>query len=221
VAVHTHGDLSSRGIIAVAVFVEGHVEPARLNTPVVNHNHYHYPRARRDYPHWDYYYGGYYTLGTNITNTTDSISFNSANVYNGSDSLRSVQSVNTCSVQPAAASMDANYFSGGNESSSATGHAKSLETLVAIGAGQHVDQKINYVQGLIKPLFTESVRVRYMWWDDLVAKLRENNVAEPHASGFPGDKGKKNIDLGGTPRIGGYQKDSFPRSQQAPVYSRV
>ena len=27
VAVHTHGDLSSRGIIAAAVFTEGHVEP--------------------------------------------------------------------------------------------------------------------------------------------------------------------------------------------------
>src|SRR5208283_463285 len=31
VAGHTHGNLSSRGIIAAAVFTEGHVEPQRLN----------------------------------------------------------------------------------------------------------------------------------------------------------------------------------------------
>ena len=30
VAVHTHGDMSSRGIIAAAVFTEGHVEPVSI-----------------------------------------------------------------------------------------------------------------------------------------------------------------------------------------------
>ena len=52
VATHTHGDMSSRGIIAAAVFVEGHVEPQRINLQPVqqNHHHYHYDK----YPYYPY-----------------------------------------------------------------------------------------------------------------------------------------------------------------------
>src|SRR5690606_36952116 len=74
VAIHTHGDLSHRGIIAAAVFVEGHVEPVRINyTPVIDHHHHHYyQRAKSS----DYYYqtwiggttGG--TLGGTLGGTT-------------------------------------------------------------------------------------------------------------------------------------------------------
>jgi hypothetical protein len=90
---------------------------------------------------------------------------------------------------------------------------------VAIGAGQHVDQKITYVQGLNKPIFTETVRVRYLWWDDLVSKLKQNNVPAPHPSGFPGDKNQTMINLGSTPRIG--EHTSTTKKVSEPVYLRV
>jgi hypothetical protein len=226
VAVHTHGDLSARGIIAVAVFTEGHVEPIRYNYPrpiVITQPVYPYPYNQ------DYWYtlNDYTITCGGIVNNNQT--FSSSNVLRGIQSSNNSISLQNCgsnmmsnSVAPAAVAADngASYFSGEEKTSSATGHAKGLETLVSVGAGQHVDQKINYVQGLIKPIFSETVRVRYLWWDSLVEKLQANNVPAPHASGFPGDKNKKNIDLGGTPRIGSYHQPAFPRAQ-APVYARV
>lgn len=211
VAVHTHGNLSSRGIIAAAVYVEGHVEPVRLNSYpyVIDNGITQSPRRLNEY--WTsnntdslrsknlehYKGGGKNTFGDNILTggtlySSDSISFNS------------------CS--PAGATMD--YIS-----ESQTSNSIDLQSLVSVGAGQYVDQKITYVQGLIKPVFTETIRVRYLWWDDLVSKLREYNVPAPHASGFPGDK-LKGVNLGTTPRIGNYKQSAFPRSE-APVYDRI
>lgn len=200
VAVHTHGDLSARGIIAVAVFVEGHVEPVRLGPQpiIINNPPYYQPSQRREY-YWE---------STPVwgSHTSDSISYSSGSGMS-TNCLRSVQS--TCSLNNNTLGAEQPY------------PASDLENLVSVGAGQHVEQKINYVQGLIKPILTETVRVRYLWWDDLVAKLRENNVPAPHASGFPGDKNQKNIDLGGVPKIGGYQQKAFPRERFVPTYSRV
>lgn len=192
VAVHTHGDLSSRGIIAAAVYTEGHVEPTRIN------NNYYYGNVRRKsivdytaYPSWGG--TGDFTLGGGI-------------------------SFNSCDATPAAAGGTYSCTNIGEASnfSDARGEndMKGLESLVSVGAGQHVDQKITYVQGLIKPTFTETVRVKYLWWDDLVAKLHQNNVPMPHASGFPADGDRKNINLGSTPRIGSFGK-AFPREKQA------
>ena len=92
----------------------------------------------------------------------------------------------------------------------------SLESLVSVGAGEHVDQKLTYVTGLIKPVFTETVRVKYLWWDDLQEKLRTQTKAQPQPSGFPGDHDRKNIDLKCTPRIG-ENRGSFRRVDQQPV----
>ena len=205
VAVHTHGDMSSRGIIAAAVYVEGHVEPIRVE------HHHHYPVRRRSYYDWDYY-----TLG--------GISFNSADATKGGTLGGSTTTSNSFSLSDAgsnsvdAVPASANYFNDADSRGIDTVKSKRLESLVSVGAGQHVDQKITYVQGLIKPTFTETVRVRYLWWDDLVAKLKENNIPEAHASGFPGDK-EKLMSIGGTPRIGSFQR-SFPRDEQ-PSYLRV
>ena len=197
VAVHTHGDLSSRGIIAAAVYTEGHVEPIRYTpAPIVINNHY--PVRRRSI--YDYYYGGGATYTSNtIGGTAKGFS---------SDSI----SVQDCSFNAS----NQNYISDSLTESNARGETKSLESLVSVGAGQHVDQKFSYVPGLIKPLFTETVRVKYLWWDDLVAKLRENNVPAPHASGFPGDKKQYVMSLGATPRIGNFEK-AFPREQSSPA----
>jgi hypothetical protein len=211
VAVHTHGDISCRGIIAAAVYVEGHVEPVRISTPRVEEHHHYYR-----YPYWSiyspYWIGGIvdchntdYTLGGNIilnggdvsngSSITFSTNSNSSGINNVSDTTLSINSVQTNS-------------------------SNSLESLASVGAGQHVDQKISYVTGLIKPVFTETVRIRYLWWDDLVAKLKEFNVPAPHASGFPGDKKQKMIDLKSTPRVGGFQR-SESRSIEQPSYQRI
>lgn len=173
VAVHTHGDLSSRGIIAAAVFTEGHVETIKINPPIEHHHHHH--------DHWPDYIQPIWTC-TNGTNTA------------GGDT--------------------SDYFYMSEVSDGAA--SASLESLVSVGAGEHVDQKITYVSGLIKPVFTETVRVKYLWWDDLQEKLRTQTKARPQPSGFPGDHGRKNIDLGGTPRIG-EKKGSFRRLDQQPV----
>lgn len=231
VAVHTHGDLSSRGIIAAAVYVEGHVEPIRLNPPVTikeehHHHHHHdhypyyptYPVWPNNQPIWLYNNtittGG--TLGGGGRGMSSGVSYSASNnampAAAGGDFIGGVFN---CSADLGSATLD--FSECGEGAASAD-----LSSLASVGAGQHVDQKITYVAGLIKPVFTETVRIRYMWWDELVTKLRQNNVPAPHPSGFPADR-KKNINLGNTPRIGDFQKAAFPREQQpsAPVYLRV
>ena len=184
VAVHTHGDLSSRGIIAAAVFTEGHVEPIRINYPIVNdhHHHHHYYERTKSAP---YYHGPTWIGGTTYT-------LGNAGSFGGTLSSTTISCNNA-----APAATDCFNLSEVGEADS-----RGLDSLVSVGAGQHVDQKISYVTGLTKPVFTETVRVRYLWWDELQDKLRSQNRPQPHASGFPGDHNRKNIDLKCTPRIG-------------------
>ena len=90
--------------------------------------------------------------------------------------------------------------------------SRSLESLVSVGAGEHVNQKITYVTGLVKPMFTETIRVKYVWYDDLVKLLQKQDEVKPHASGFPGDQKQTNIDLGKTPRVGN-KHSTFRRAE--------
>ena len=220
VAVHTHGDLSSRGIIAAAVYTEGHVEPIKVNPwpIVIDHHHHHYGRRRSD----PYYYT--HTIGGDMLGGTI---YTQGIINNNSGNLGSQAAAQNASFNATAGD---NYFSLCSDDGGAAapgpasaGVTRSLESLASVGAGQYTDQKITYVTGLIKPVLSETVRVRYMWWDELVAKLRENHVPAPHASGFPADKKKLNINLGSTPRIGSYQQPAFPReqAQSQPTYLRV
>jgi len=191
VAVHTHGNLSSRGIIAAAVYTEGHVAQTITRDRVDHHHHYHtFPNV---------WLGGGPTYGSGQITCSNIVANNSA--YNVS-------------------SMDTLSFNESSLQSSCDATPKNLESLVSVGAGEHVDQKISYVAGLIKPVFSETVRVRYLWWDDLVTKLRETNVPAPHASGFPGDKNHYMMSLGCTPRVGSSAK-AFPRQVATQEYSRI
>lgn len=204
VAVHTHGNLSSRGIIAAAVFTEGQTYTWTL--PVItneqHHHHHHYDWSKHLKPSYEPF-----TIWCN-TNTTNTA---------GSNILRSHQSFTPISGSMSAGACDSTYTV--NSCATETDTSGSLEELVAIGAGEHVDQKITYVSGLTKPVFSETVRVRYLWWDDLVEKLRTATQAQPHASGFPGDAEKKNIDLKCTPRIK-HKKATFRRAELQPVFDR-
>ena len=221
VAVHTHGDLSSRGIIAAAVFTEGHVEPIKLTPPPVEHHHHHYPPYVPPVNPWPYVkpyepiwiYNTSDNTGGSMTRGLHSKS--SSVIPNGGGTLGGTFSSNTissCGGMGASDSVSDCFFMSDVSDGDAVPAAAGLEKLVSVGAGEHVDQKITYVTGLIKPVFSETVRVKYLWWDDLVAKLRTETAAQPQPSGFPGDN-RKNIDLKGTPRIGN-KKGSFRRTEQ-------
>src|SRR5260221_4264353 len=129
--------------MAAAVFTEGHVEPIKIPPPV-EHHHHHYRERRSIMP---YYQGGGTIIGGGITYTAG----NTGSIGGGTFSSNTVSLNN---AQPTAAS--ANYFC--DEISDGAASA-SFDTLVSVGAGEHVDQKISYVTGLIKPTFTETVRV--------------------------------------------------------------
>jgi hypothetical protein len=229
VAVHTHGNLSSRGIIAAAVFTEGHVEPVRLNypqyiytTPVI------VPTVTPVYPYGVYpTWGGGGTYGSSgISGSTGTIGGVYSNSVINNSNASGVGGVSYNSCEPntfgdtlGSATMDCMELESDANAAPSGRRSKSLQSLAAVGAGQHVDQKITYVSGLIKPIFGETVRVRYLWWDDLVATLRSHNVPAPHASGFPGDVKQNIMSIGNTPRIGDFKKPAFPRERPAPVYS--
>jgi hypothetical protein len=183
VATHTHGDLSSQGIIAAAIFVEGqtyqltYTYPITITLPYYNTHDWTY----NPYPLY------YNTVSGDIGG-----SYSSSSILNIPQSANNSLQFNNC-----------NYVA-------------PLQSDAAIGAGQYTEQSISHVAGLIKPTFAETVRVRYMWFDEMVAKLRQNNVPSPQPSGFPGDK-EQGINLGTTPRLG-HLKTATP----APVvYSRV
>lgn len=245
VAIHTHGDLSSRGIIAAAVFTEGHVEPIKASPPIViqqqhHHHHDHYPYYPY-YQNWPYnpdysiIYGGNFSFngGGGTYGSSGGGTYTSSNAIPRSrgldnskgSSLGNVStnnSFNAAGFNGAGATADCLFF---NETAPAaaseigeTNTSASLEKLVSVGAGQQTEQKITYVAGLIKPLFTETVRVKYLWWDDLVTKLRTETSFQAQPSGFPGDAKQKNIDLKGTPRIGSKQR--VRRVEQEPVFDR-
>lgn len=227
VALHTHGDLSNRGIIAAAVYTEGHVEPIKITPPVrvEEHHHHHYPPyvpytpPSNPWPYvnpspiWVYNTsdntaGGMrrsksFTTHTAIPTSSAGGTFSSNSVsYQGT--LGAVDGISDCF-----------YSADISDASCSAG----LEELVSVGAGEHVDQKITYVTGLIKPTFTETVRVKYLWWDDLQEKLREHSKAQAQPSGFPGDSRQKNIDLKGTPRVG-QKHGSFRRAEPQYVFDR-
>lgn len=223
VALHVHGDMSSRGIIAAAVFTEGHVEPIKYNP----------------YP---YYIGGSIVGSAgSLTQPTWTV-FNNSTSINGcfggdNTTLQSQNSTYSCSLGDAgqnSATYETLCCDQIGEAAPAASDAriggsrrrekKSLEKLVAVGAGSYTEQKISYVSGLIKPVYSEAVRVKYMWWDDLVAALRECNHPTSQPDGFPGDHGKHNhINLGRTPRMsthGNFSRGSFRRAYE-PVYERI
>lgn len=217
VALHTHGDMSCRGIIAAAVFVEGHVEPVRIcSTPVIveQHHHHHYKR-RTEYvplivpntnPYIPYYSTDVIYTGNAGGNVGGTLGGTLSSTYNISDSTFGADCGDSIS------------FNASMSDGPVAASAESLKSLVSVGAGEHVNQKITYVTGLTKPIFSETIRVKYVWWDELVAKLRTETKAQVQPSGFPGDK-QKNIDLGKTPRIGSVKR-IVAEQPQAQVFER-
>lgn len=171
VAVNTHGDLSSRGIIAAAVYVEGY-QPIRINNDYDIYKCSASSSTRGGVFGSNYSSGGWGgTLGGCTLGGTS---------FNSSDSLDDV--VASSSLE----SFDANANI-------------SLQKLAAVGAGQHVEQNIATVAGLTRPVLSTVSKVRYLWWDDLVNELRTAGIQPSVGSGFPGDE-RRIMSLGSTPR---------------------
>jgi hypothetical protein len=196
VSTHTHGDTSSMGIIAVAVFREGYKEPARF---VDIHHHQH--------NYWwtnPYYYLDNYWLGSNLPTYNSGVTFNSTGGGTYGASSTSLNSDFSCSVNNV----------GGAVMDSMDVSLEASDAAPGVGAGDYVEQNITYTTGLKEPYFAETLRVKYLWWDDLVAQLKGRNIVAPHASGFPGDE-SKGVKLGSTPRL----KTAAPKKLDV-IYAR-
>ena len=84
------------------------------------------------------------------------------------------------------------------------------------GVGEYVEQHLVNVAGLRQPVLASRggvVRLRYMWWDDLVVQLRASGVQPPRnvgSPGFPGDSLVDGINLSGVPRQGAQYQPPAP-----------
>lgn len=173
VAVNTHGDLSSRGVIAAAVFYES-FQPASLVMQGI--------RLGGIYPTGGY--GGYSSSG-GWGGTFGSADFSKQSLSSGTASQGILRSCNAITN-----SIDL----------SDSLQSASLESLAAVGAGQHVDQNITKITGFTMPALAAAVKIRYEWWDDLVTACKQVQIPAT-GSGFPGDE-RRIMNLGTTPRQG-------------------
>jgi len=93
---------------------------------------------------------------------------------------------------------------------------KPLSSLPGVGAGDWTEQNIVNAVGLVKPFLTETIQVKYLWWDDLVAKLLTQSSPQRQVDGFPGDQLKAGINLKNTPRL----KTNIKPAAQQQVFAR-
>lgn len=195
VAIHTNGDLSHRGIIAAAVYAEGHVEPLVVNPFTITTIVHEYPYWVQPYYYpYNYYYDPYYD-GARV-------------IWNGNYGLGGSSAGGTCSTSSNSICGDISGTYGDvsgtyacNSLSANTETVQDQQSLPSVGAGQFTEQKIDHTAGLIKPILNEILQVRYLWWHELENKLINQTQEEAHPSGFPADT-KKRIKLGNTPRVG-------------------
>jgi hypothetical protein len=174
VAANTHGDLSAKGYISAAVFVDSYTPPVIFNTCV------------QGWPRYDD--GG---SGSILRGASMGGSYGSSSAAGG---FASVFASNSVSSEFCESKSDAGP---------------------AVGAGEHVEQHIGTTSGLVAPVMHEIVRVRYLWWDDVKAKLSAGGYDQNgHPTGFPGDVPMAN--LGRTPRI----KTSGHKVRRAPSFER-
>lgn len=183
VALHAHGDVSHKGIISVAVFTDS-------DRPVMH----------RTYDSW--YSRHERTLGgppggarrAMGTMESKSASFNSMSLDRGRE-----VSDDIAGAVPAAAPAGVDMSKGVLETFGL--REKSMKKEAAVGAGEFTSQKSRTVKGFDKPVLNSIIRVRYMWWDDLQAKLKDIRYEDPHPTGFPAEKIKTFADLSGVPKI--------------------
>lgn len=184
VAVNTHGDLSSRSIIAAAVFTESYVAP----------NYWH-NNGISIYP--TKYFGGYDHSGG----------------WGGSNSIRVRDAGDPTygtNINSNVSNSVSNNSSMSRRDSKSLNDTIELQSLAAVGAGQTIQQSIQQTTGLINPALSEVVRLRYQWWNELQDELKYGSGQT--GSGFPGEE-RKMMSIGSTPRFGDWSEPVFPVQQ--------
>jgi hypothetical protein len=183
VAENTHGNMSGKGIIACAIFIEGH-NPHNINPwgGVLIGGVYTYGAQT---------YGGIGNFGAVIRNSSYNISSNSAS----GGILRSK------SIMPKVLQSRISTADSYDTASASVNIAECSENL-AVGAGEYVAQEIVKVAGLTKPVLNTTVSVKYESWNSLRSKVRalQKQVVNGSNPAFPGDVPMKMIDLKSTPR---------------------
>jgi hypothetical protein len=208
VALNTHGDLSSKGVIAVAVFEEGYVPPYfTINNTRTSSG------SSKDYD-TDWY------SNTNDTLSRRSFKSSSENktlglekekqayFQGGGDQTLTKQSSRrsriggTLSSSSMPSDIDDAIPCCAEYEPDGVDYSRSIEinSTAAVGVGEYVDQHITKVPGLTEPVLATTLKLKYEWWTSLRSKLRKlGNISEPtDESGFPGDK---KLNLGNTPRL--------------------
>lgn len=190
VALHAHGDVSHKGIISAAVFTERYQKP--IPVPVRKAVMYSQggPAAMSG--------GGMLRSssaaptkgGQHVNHTSDTGRMKSSGPISASNS-----------VPAAAADSNSASFDFMNVDRERSMNEESFRKEASVGAGEYTAQKTHTVKGLDSPVLHSIVRVRYMWWDDMQARLREEHPADPHPTGFPAEKIKTFADLSGVPRV--------------------
>lgn len=196
VAAHVSNDLSHKSIIAFAVFME-------QEAPKPSYYHYsssniffndNLPRRKSKIVEQGY----------SANSTSDSLGSNTLGATSYDDDYKSVDCEATvpcaagatkiAEINDVRLDLDRERIGGEDEE-------RSLRKSASVGAGEYTEQKTHTVKGLDKPTLNSVIRMRYMWWDELEAKLHNTKNVEKFASGFPGEKEKTFADLSSVPRV--------------------
>ena len=176
VALHTTGNLSHKGIIAAAIFTEG--------------DRSYYVDSTVLYSEKDSYWQGglkrEFTLGDGPKAAGRRRTIVEQNATNNI----SEQPI-ACAAGPASA-----------DAKSSAPLDDLLKREASVGAGEWVSQKTKTVSGLRKPILNSVVRMKYMWFDDLVAEMNKiPRFQDKHPTGFPGAKIASFADLSAVPKV--------------------
>jgi len=199
VALNTTGDVSHKGIIAFAVFMEETAPSSHWSS--YNNT---YSTKRRS---MDYFGGSDVIKGAAISGGLATNSIVEQSAYRNSDDKAIVggrlnSDGTTCDVPVACAAESYDLYSERIvEINDGDERTKSLSKSAAIGAGEYTEQKTQTVSGLTKPVINSIMRMRYMWWNELETLLKNHKHVEKFASGFPGAKTQTYVDLSNVPRV--------------------
>ena len=80
-----------------------------------------------------------------------------------------------------------------------------------VAAGEYVEQKLSFNTPLIKPVLEETLRVRYIWWNELKEEIAQENKKQLHPTGFSGTN-TKHIDLSRVPKLHNQHVTQLPSS---------
>lgn len=203
VSVHTHGNTKNVGIISVAVFYDefedAFKKPQQYGYMPTNH---FYGNNKRSY---------FGSGGTAINDSQQYIDIN--NVYDtclpcsaSSSAAGSLNVLNNTST--AEASKTSNYLNIDMERT--TDNTITVKS-AAVGAGNFVQQNVNFRPGLKSPKLDAVLRIKYVFEDDLIKLInKQNTEIKKHAYGFNDYVEENNFaDLSKVPKVPTNKKENI------------